>query len=181
MSEDVNPMDIFATVESQIQDVIDPEEIVNIDIDEIDRDSVNEAAEMIQNLTKLYYDEDFLKNQPKFKKRVDSELESLRINLKMRKADERAHDILLKNIGANPSNASMYRAFTEIQKTIVNITTKIEETINRLNNMMKAYQMEINFDGESDDEEKPQKNTNSHRGTRAFIEAMENEVEETNE
>lgn len=175
--------DIFQDAENEIRDLVDQEEVVNIDVEDIDSISQEDAQKMIDDISKLYFDEEFIKKQPNFKNRIDSELESLRINIKMRKADEVAHDILLKNIGRNPSNASMYKSLTEIQKTIVSITTKIEETITRLQNMMKNYQMEFNFDNnESSDETNDGQDSppapvgikKSYKGSKAFIEAMSN-------
>jgi len=165
--------------EQQIRDLIDPEQIINIDIDEIDVKSKDEALKLITDISRFYYDKKFMDEHPAFKKRIDADLESIRINLKMRKADEIAHDILLKNIGNNPGNASLYRSLSEMQRTILNITSKIEETVQRLNTMMKAYQTEINFDavapGENGDGEQPanpENVSNVHRGSKAFIEDM---------
>jgi hypothetical protein len=90
----------------------------------------------------------------------------------MRKADEVAHDILLKNIGNNPGNASLYRALTETQRTILNITSKIDETVQRLNAMMKAYQMEINFEPQQEAQPESGQQASIHRGSRSFIEDM---------
>lgn len=178
------PSDIFEELEQEMQDNIDGlvDEIVNIDIDDIDIKSKSEAAELIHNLSKLYMNEEFLKSQPGFKKRVDAELESLRINYKMRKSDEIAHDILLKKICQNSDNASMYKALTEMQKTILSITAKIDETITRLNNMLKNYQLEINFDQpepqSSDDNQDDNQHRTTYKGSKAYIEAMEGRIDD---
>ncbi len=166
--------DIFEQAEKQVTDLIDPDQIVNIDIDAIGEESKDEAHQLITDISRFYYDPDFMKEHPAFKKRVDADLESIRINLKMRKADEQAHDILLKNIGCNPGNASLYRALTETQRTILNITSKIEETIQRLNAMMKAYQMEINFEPQQEAQPENGQQASIHRGSKAFIEDMSN-------
>lgn len=166
--------DIFEQADEQIRESIDPEQIVNIDIDAIGEESKDEALQLINDISRFYYDPDFMKEHPTFKKRVDADLESIRINLKMRKADEQAHDILLKNIGNNPGNASLYRALTETQRTILNITSKIEETVQRLNAMMKAYQMELNFEPTPSAQSEESQQTDIHRGSRSFIEDMSN-------
>ena len=168
-------IDIFEDTEQDIRDLIDPdaEDIISIDLESLDASSRSEATDMIDNLSRLYSDEEFLKRQPAFKRRVEEEIESLRINIKMRKADEQAHDILLKNISQNSSNASLYRALTELQKTIVGITSKIDDTITRLTNLIKSYQTEINFEepAEDDTEETPQYHT-TFKGSKSFIESM---------
>lgn len=151
---------------------INGESLVTIDVDGIDTASLADAKDMVENLSKFYYNEDFMKQNPNFKKRVDSELESLRVLIKMRKADEQAHDALLMAISANNNNASLYRSLTEIQKTIISITTKMGEIVTGLNNMMKGYQLEINFDNPESDEEDEQAVKSTTRGSKEFIKQM---------
>ena len=165
-------------------DVIDAIDVVNIDIDAIGNEAEGKAKTLIEDLAKFYYDEDFLKANPNFKKRVDNDMEALRILLKMRAADEETHDVLIKAIAANSSNASLYRALTNVQTTILQITTKIENIVNNLTTMIKGYQLELNFKIEqeqsmqgSESEEITVDNVSSqHRGSKSFIEQM-NKIE----
>ena len=69
--------------------------------------------------------------------------------IKMRKSDERTHDILLKSIAKNSSNASLYRALTEIQKTTLSITKQMNDIINGLNGLLKNYKLEIQWKDET--------------------------------
>jgi transcription antitermination factor NusA-like protein len=101
----------------------------------------------------------------------------------MRAADEVTHDVLIKAIAANSSNASLYRALTNVQTTILQITTKIETIVNNLTTMIKGYQLELNFKLEqeqmkSDDEEEVTVDniSSQHRGSKSFIEQM-NKIE----
>lgn len=161
-------------------DVIDGIDIVNIDIDAIGDEAEGKAKTLIEDLAKFYYDEDFLKANPNFRKRVDNDMESLRMLIKMRAADEVTHDVLIKAIAANSSNASLYRALTNVQTTILQITTKIETIVNNLTTMIKGYQLELNFKMEQEqmmnndeDKEVTVDNISSqHRGSKSFIEQM---------
>ena len=155
---------------------IDGENLITIDLSDIDDSSIKDARDMINNLSQFYYDEEFIKSHPTIKKRIDSELESMRVLIKMRKADERAHDAILQAISTNNNNASLYRALTEIQKTIISITTKMGEIVTSLNNMMKGFQLEMNFDKNNDEE--IEVNQNTHRGSKDFIKSMLKESEE---
>lgn len=163
------------------QDVsIDGMQLVDIPIDDISDEAAQEAALLIENLSKFYYDEDFMRNHPSFKKRVDTDLESLRILFKMRKSDEVAHDLLLNAIAGNSGNASLYRSLTEIQKTIISITTKICDIITGLNNLMKGYQLELNFEQDDNKEEgvedeKESIDVTRCRGSKDFIKKMNEE------
>ena len=167
--------------------IIDGLEVVNIPIEDIGTEAEGKAKSLIEDLAKFYYDDEFLKANPNFRKRVDNDMESLRMLLKMRAADEVTHDVLIKAIAANSSNASLYRSLTTVQTTILQITTKIENIVNNLTTMIKGYQLELNFkyeneivNNESDDApETIEDSPTTHRGSKAFIEQMQR-IEENN-
>lgn len=159
-----------------INDAIDAEEIEPIDMDEIDKSSENNAKTIIENILELYYNKEFAEQNPRLKKRIETELESLRILIKIRKADEAAHDIIIKAISQKPSNASLYKSLTEVQKTVISVTTKIDECLKGLQTLLKNYQLELNFkedeNTDNNEEEESQNNSNTYRGTKNFIEQM---------
>jgi hypothetical protein len=168
-------------------DVVDGIEIVNIDLDTIEENSVTKAEDMVENLANFYYDEEFLRDNPNFKKKMENYKEDLRILLKMRAADEELQDILIRSIGQNPSNASLFMANTKIQTQISNLITKINDIVDKLTAMMKNYQLELNFKYEQEvarksvDDDEPQSIENmstTTRGAKEFIQKME-AVEET--
>ena len=167
-----NIQDIFE--ETSLDGVVDGMELVDIDMEGIDKASLDDAMALVDNLSKLYCNEEFMKNNPNFKKRVDAELESLRVLIKMRKTDEVAHDLIIKAIAGNSGNASLYKSLAEIQKTILSITTKMGDIITGLNNLLKGYQLEMNFEEQEQpetDQEQP-KLKNAYRGSKEFIERM---------
>ena len=163
---------------------IDGIDIVDIPIEDISNSASTKAQALIEDLANFYYDEEFLKRNPNFRKRVDNDLESLRMLLKMRAADEVTHDVIIKAIAANSSNASLYTSLTKIQTTILQITTKIETIVNNLTSIVKGYQMELNFRVENEikndkeeDEIREDDITSPQRGTKSFI-ALMNKLEE---
>lgn len=158
---------------------VDGVQLVDINLDNINQSAQDEAVNIIDNLSRFYYDEDFMKSHPSFKKRVDTDLESLRVLFKMRKSDEEAHDLLIKAIAGNSGNASLYKSLSDIQKTIISITSKINDIIEGLNNMMKGYQLELNFDQNCDEKIDDDledgdiaNDTSTHRGAKDFINQM---------
>lgn len=170
---------MFAKPEDETFDSI---EVVNIDIDAIGDEAQSKATSLIEDLAKFYYDEEFLKSNPNFRRRVDNDMESLRMLLKMRAADEVTHDVLIKAIAANSGNASLYSSLTKVQSTILQITSKIENIVNNLTTMIKGYQMELNFKYENEVEDNATPTTieespTTHRGSKSFIESMQS-VEE---
>ena len=164
------------------------EEIVNIDTDRIDNDSLKEAVDLVENLKDIYTDPEFMKRNPKIATRLKTEVEHLRILLKMRKSDEVAHDILLNAISRNSSNASLYRSLSDIQKTILSTTEDLSNKIKDINAMLKNIQLEVNYNQESnedtvsEDEDVTKKvvddsTKNTFRGTKDFIKQMRQEMD----
>jgi hypothetical protein len=165
-------------------DVVDGIEVVSIDLEGIDSRSETRAHEMVEDLANFYYDEEFLKENPNFKRQIEIYKEDLRLLLKMKDADEKLQDILIKSIGQNPSNASLFMANSKIQTQISNLITKINVTSSILTNMMKGYQLELNFKYEQE-AARQEANTESgdvkdindvsttSRGTKEFIQRME--------
>ena len=155
------------------------EDIVNIDLDEINDKSVSNAQSVVANISELYYNEEFMKRNPTIKKRIETELDSLRVLIKIRMTDEEIQDVLVKAIGQNSSNASLYTSLTKIQNTIVATTTKINDIVAGLNGLLKGFQLELNFDEPEDDRTEPQQSLKtSHRGSKEFIKQMLGESDE---
>lgn len=175
--------DVKMLFDDDFEPSIDGMQLVDIDFDGIEESAKADAIALIENLEKFYYNDNFMKQHPTFKKRIDTDLESLRILFKMRKSDETAHDLIMKAIQGNSGNASLYKSLSEMQKTIISITTKIGDIIAGLNNLMKGYQLELEFNVPESEKEETGKdeNTNSiqtSRGSKEFIERMNSLAEE---
>lgn len=172
-----SPIDLFNDID--ITDNIDGMQLVDIDLEGIDQSSKEDAITLIENLSRFYYDKDFMQRNPNFKKRVDADLESLRILIKMRKSDEIAHDLLVKAIAGNSGNASLYKSLSEIQKTIISITSKMGDIIDGLNNLMKGYQLEMNFDDPEpiESEDTIEQVGDTFKGSKDFIKSMNEAIE----
>lgn len=164
-------------------DVIDGIEVAHIDLDTIGNNAVERAKSMVENLTSFYYDEEFIKKNPEFKNRVDNQVEHLRILLKMRDTDEELHDMLIKSIMAKPTNASLFVAQQKMQSTMTQILSQINSTVEKLTTLIKSYQSELNFKKEQeqlrnetnpDEPASTDEVNNTHRGSKAFIQDMEN-------
>lgn len=163
--------------EEYIEGLIDPGDgiiPVEIDVEQIKNDSKDYVCSMVDNLSKFYYDDEFMRTHPVFKKRVDSDVDSLCILIKMRSVDEATQDAIVKAIANNSGNASLYRALTDVQRTILNIQTKIEDTVKSLEAFMKGYQLEIDFNPKTatDDDSSDDVVQLTTRGTKDFIQQM---------
>lgn len=148
------------------------EDILVIDIGELDRSSREDARRMVHNITDLFYDEEFAQRHPRAYRCIEMEVETLRGLIKMRKADEEAHDALLSAIGENKSNASLYRSMAEIQRTSIALTGKIHDTIDRLNKLCSELTSHIEMESNEEDDKEGEQTSNIHRGTKEFIKDM---------
>lgn len=155
-------------------------ESVYIDMDEINDNAKKDSLFMLKDLAKIYGNEKFMNEHPEYKKRLDLELESIRVLLKMRRSDEISHDILVKQIGLTPNVASMYAALQKLQSAMVSIENKLDDKVKTVNNLLKNYQMEIPFEEEKESEDTPSSSGSlRYRGSKQFIMDMQNETVDT--
>lgn len=157
---------------------IDPEGLAEeIDMDEIDSEAESGAVELVSNLSKAYFDDKFMEDNPGLRKRIDTWIESMRILIKLRKSSERTHDILVKAIPSQPTNASLYRSQAQIESNLLSIQKQMDESVASITNLLKNYQLEINFGKEGEDADVGNNEQNdirndTHRGSKTFIQQM---------
>lgn len=170
--------------DKEIEDLfVDPEGIVeDINIADIEEEAKSASFALCRNLREVYFDEEFMKNNPRFKERLDVELESLRVLVKMRKSDEIAHDLCLRSIGMNTNNASLYKALSGIQSSMLSIQRQMDDTVKNINNLLKNVQLELNFDNNPQNNTQVQQeiplDSNTTRGSKKFIEMMNQELKQ---
>ena len=170
--------------DKEIEDLfVDPEGIVeDINITEIEDQAKSASFALCRNLREVYFDEEFMKKNTRFKERLDVELESLRVLVKMRKSDEIAHDLCLRSIGMNTNNASLYKALSGIQSSMLSIQRQMDDTVKNINNLLKNVQLELNFDNNQQNNTQGQQeiplDSNTTRGSKKFIEMMNQELKQ---
>ena len=153
-------------------------DVFTIDMDALDNKAHLESKEFVKALRSAYYDDELIRENPSFKKQLDSEIESMRILIKMRMADETGHDVLIHAIEQNCSKAARCRSLSDMRTTILSITEKIDTCKTNLIALLKNYQLEINFKEDNytnnDSEDTP---SDTYRGTKEFIESMKSDME----
>lgn len=150
------------------------EDALEINLDQINKDSSEEAKKALDIVSRLYHDRKFLNEHPHIAARINLELDTIRGLLKMRKASEEAHDSIIMSLSSNKDNASMYRSLSEVQKTSIAISNKIHDTIDRLNTVCKdaQYMNDVPRDDDEESDEESEEISNTHRGSKSFIEQM---------
>lgn len=154
---------------------VDPENLVEpIDMEEINSESEKSAVELVSNLSKIYFDDKFMEENPGLKKRIDTFIESMRILIKMRKSSEKTHDILVAAIPSQPTNASLYRSQAQIESNLLSIQKQMDDTVSSMTNLLKGYQLELNFRPTEDENKETETSVEKdiHRGSKSFIQQM---------
>jgi len=151
------------------------EDVYTIDTDLINKESNIMATSLISSVLRLYNNKEFVDEHPDFKKRIDTEIESLKRMYKMIKTDEIVHDHLVQAISKNPGNASLYMSMTKLQEKISSLDGDIKRILDGLNKICANYQMELNFEQTrkaSDDESAYDETGVITRGGKAFVDMM---------
>lgn len=160
------------------------EDVYTIDTDLINKESNIMATSLISSVLRLYNNKDFVDEHPDFKKRIDTEIESLKRMYKMIKTDEIVHDHLVQAISKNPGNASLYMSMTKLQEKISSLDGDIKRILDGLNKICSNYQMELNFEQtrkSAEDESSYDGTGVVTRGNKAFIDLMNADLEDDNE
>ena len=151
------------------------EDVYTIDTDLITNESNIMATSLISSVLRLYNNKEFVDEHPDFKKRIDTEIESLKRMYKMIKTDEIVHDHLVQAISKNPGNASLYMSMTKLQEKISSLDGDIKRVLDGLNKICANYQMELNFEQTrktSDEESSIDETGVVTRGGKAFVDMM---------
>lgn len=161
-------MDLSAEELLKNVDSLDLEPVFTIDLDEINELAKEDASDMVEKVSVAVVDEEWLKKNPTLRHRISVELESLRGLLKMRRTNEAAHDALVVAISRKPDQGSLYKSLTDMQRTGLAITGKINEIVESLSNLIRNKTQEAIpqdlFEEDNDD--------HTHRGTKDFIQSM---------
>ena len=160
------------------------EEVYTIDTDLIAKESNIMATSLISSVLRLYNNKDFVDEHPDFKKRIDTEIESLKRMYKMIKTDEIVHDHLVQAISKNPGNASLYMSMTKLQEKISSLDGDIKRILDGLNKICANYQMELNFEQTrkaAEDESSYDETGVVTRGNKAFVDLMNADLDDDDE
>lgn len=152
------------------------DEIFIIDTEKINTEAKCDAYNMVEDLMKVYGDEKFMKEHSDYKKRLDIELNNLTDLIRMKRADIEVHDILVKAIGHDPTNASLYSSLNKMQSSILSIQKQQNEIVEKLNNLLKNYQFEVPVKEETVTFDQSTEESNHSgivcRGRKEFIKTM---------
>lgn len=169
--DDVN--DIFADSPiNVVSDDVDEEldtPIISIDMDEVDRESQRMATLITERLSGYYFSEEYITEHPYIPTKIMMEMNNIRRLLKMLSVNEKAQDSIIMGISFNAGKGSLYASLTALQNSMLNIQKQLNDLTKELEEIFQKMQDECDKTFKEKDKETNEDGTITVRGSREFI------------
>lgn len=169
--DDVN--DIFADSPiNVVSDDVDEEldtPIISIDMDEVDRESQRMAMLITERLSGYYFSEEYITEHPYIPTKIMMEMNNIRRLLKMLSVNEKAQDSIIMGISFNAGKGSLYASLTALQNSMLNIQKQLNDLTKELEEIFQKMQDECDKTFKEKDKETNEDGTITVRGSREFI------------
>lgn len=174
---------LFLKSESpDLQDTDDALEtpIFLIDMDEVDKRTLERATDITNKLAAYYFDQKYIDNHPYVTSKITQEIDNIRRLLKMLSVNEKAQDTLILSISGNASKGTLYSSLTSLQNSMLQMQAQLNTLTANLENIFK--EMQENCDKTFQEKEKEESEDGSMvvRGSRDFIKQIENSLKASN-
>ena len=161
-------------LKSEAPDLDDTDEtletpILCIDMEEIDKRTLDRATDIINKLAAYYFDQKYIDNHPYVTSKIGQEIDNIRRLLKMLSVNEKAQDTLIMSITTNASKGTLYSSLTSLQNSMISMQSQLNSLTANLENIFK--EMQDNCDKTFQEKEKEESEDGSMvvRGSRDFI------------
>ena len=104
------------------------------------------ADDLTKVFAKPYLDELFAARHPKCQQYLEIEKEKLRLLFKMKQYVEVCHDATMSSIAQNPKDDASRNSLINLQKQLLEIQGKIDETVSNINTLSKRFRKRYGFD-----------------------------------
>ena len=174
---------LFLKSESpDLQDTDDALEtpIFLIDMEEVDKRTLERATDITNKLAAYYFDQKYIDNHPYVTSKITQEIDNIRRLLKMLSVNEKAQDTLIMSISGNASKGTLYSSLTSLQNSMLQMQAQLNSLTTNLENIFK--EMQENCDKTFQEKEKEESEDGSMvvRGSRDFIKQIENSLKASN-
>ena len=174
---------LFLKSESpDLQDTDDALEtpIFLIDMDEVDKRTLERATDITNKLAAYYFDQKYIDNHPYVTSKITQEIDNIRRLLKMLSVNEKAQDTLISSITMNSGRGTLYSSLTSLQNSMLQMQAQLNSLTTNLENIFK--EMQENCDKTFQEKEKEESEDGSMvvRGSRDFIKQIENSLKASN-
>ena len=171
--------DIF--LKSEAPDLQDSDEALEspiflIDMDEVDKRTLERATDITNKLAAYYFDQKYIDNHPYITSKIMQEIDNIRRLLKMLSVNEKAQDTLILSITGNSAKGTLYSSLTSLQNSMLQMQAQLNQLTANLENIFK--EMQDNCDKTFQEKEKEESEDGSMvvRCSRDFIKQIENSL-----
>ena len=175
--------DLF--IKSNAPDLTDTDEALQtpmliIDMDELDKKTLERATLIINKLAAYYFDQRYIDNHPYVTSKIGQEIDNIRRLLKMLSVNEKAQDTLIMSIAGNMAKGTLYSSLTSLQNSMLQMQSQLNSLTANLENIFK--EMQDNCDKTFQEKEKEESEDGSMvvRGSRDFIKEITNSLSGVN-
>lgn len=168
-------------IKSNAPDLADTDEALQtpmliIDMDELDKKTLERATLIINKLAAYYFDQRYIDNHPYVTSKITQEIDNIRRLLKMLSVNEKAQDTLIMSIAGNMAKGTLYSSLTSLQNSMLQMQSQLNSLTANLENIFK--EMQDNCDKTFQEKEKETSEDGSMvvRGSRDFIKEITNSL-----
>lgn len=168
--------DIF--LKSEAPDLQDSDEALEspiflIDMDEVDKRTLERATDITNKLAAYYFDQKYIDNHPYITSKIIQEIDNIRRLLKMLSVNEKAQDTLILSISGNASKGTLYSSLTSLQNSMLQMQAQLNTLTANLENIFKEMQENCDKTFQEKDKEESEDGSMVVRGSRDFIKQIE--------
>ena len=171
--------DIF--LKSEAPDLQDSDEALEspiflIDMDEVDKRTMERATDITNKLAAYYFDQKYIDNHPYITSKIMQEIDNIRRLLKMLSVNEKAQDTLILSITGNSAKGTLYSSLTSLQNSMLQMQAQLNTLTANLENIFKEMQENCDKTFQEKDKEESEDGSMVVRGSRDFIKQIENSL-----
>ena len=171
--------DIF--LKSEAPDLQDSDEALEspiflIDMDEVDKRTLERASDITNKLAAYYFDQKYIDNHPYITSKIMQEIDNIRRLLKMLSVNEKAQDTLILSITGNSAKGTLYSSLTSLQNSMLQMQAQLNQLTANLENIFKEMQENCDKTFQEKDKEESEDGSLVVRGSRDFIKQIENSL-----
>ena len=174
---------LFLKSESpDLQDTDDALEtpIFLIDMEEVDKRTLERATDITNKLAAYYFDQKYIDNHPYVTSKITQEIDNIRRLLKMLSVNEKAQDTLILSISGNASKGTLYSSLTSLQNSMLQMQAQLNSLTANLENIFKEMQENCDKTFQEKEKEETEDGSMVVRGSRDFIKQIENSLKASN-
>ena len=171
--------DIF--LKSEAPDLQDSDEALEspiflIDMDEVDKRTLERATDITNKLAAYYFDQKYIDNHPYITSKIMQEIDNIRRLLKMLSVNEKAQDTLILSITGNSAKGTLYSSLTSLQNSMLQMQAQLNQLTANLENIFKEMQENCDKTFQEKEKETSEDGSMVVRGSRDFIKQIENSL-----